>query len=44
MMRLDAAFGHTRGLLGRLGGMIMARSTGRASQGQAIPARPFRTI
>ncbi len=25
---LDAAFGHPRGLLGRLGGIIMARSTG----------------
>jgi ubiquinone/menaquinone biosynthesis C-methylase UbiE len=28
MKILDAAFGHPRGLLGRLGGMIMARSTG----------------
>jgi ubiquinone/menaquinone biosynthesis C-methylase UbiE len=27
MKILDAAFGHPRGLLGRLGGMIMARST-----------------
>ncbi len=28
MLILDAAFGHPRGPLGRLGGMIMARSTG----------------
>ncbi len=28
MKVLDAAFGHPRGLLGRLGGIIMARSTG----------------
>jgi ubiquinone/menaquinone biosynthesis C-methylase UbiE len=29
---LDAAFGHPRGLLGRLGGMIMGRSTGQRNE------------
>src|SRR5260370_13500224 len=29
---LDAAFGHPRGPLGRLGGVIMARSTGKRKE------------
>src|SRR5579859_5535720 len=29
---LDAAFGHPRGPLGRLGGVIMARSTGKRNE------------